>query len=692
MNGYYKVGDVVLKNWTLTRLLGQNAAGAVYEATQSDSGQTIRSAIKIITIPQYLNDIKNIMSDGMDRNGVIEYFRGSIGDLLEEFLLLTELQGCSNIVHYDEHIVQQHTEGVGWDIILRMEYLTPLLEYAHSKPLRRDNILQLGIDICTALEHCAEHSIVHRDIKPGNIFTSGEGEFLLGDFGIARALDKTAGGLAKNAYTAPELYRGEQYDETVDIYSLGIVLYRLLNMNRTPFMPDYPVPVTHDAREQALSKQLQGVKFPPPKNADSNLAKVVLKACAFKPEDRYATATRMREDLEAVLAGREVVASTIPSSISTSPSSAPVPTPARPSAVFDYDEPESSGFYQILKDKSIGRSSESPSSSFDDDEPFLDTTSSPFSARETAYREPVNQDTGPIDLQKPRQFDFEEELYDDGDIGGGNEFITTAVEFLKERLIYVGIVGVAILAIIIAILVLNPFGEGEPDPIVPDYDPDDGIEEPVVQYIPIPDFTNMTLVELLMDARFIDVFMFVPDEAYSEDVPEGYVISQNPQAHTSQPRSPLGERLRVTVVVSLGAEPSPFDAITSIEVRYGANPLLGRAAGNPGFTLSLARESSIVLTCRIEPADWLSAFEGALPPPPDGDEDEVDENGYENGDVNVPMEGFVEWISTNEDIFVITSVNPADNSARITATGTGSALLIVRVGDHEDRVIVTVVR
>lgn len=87
-------------------------------------------------------------------------------------------------------------------------------------------------------EYCQCQNIIHRDIKPENIFVSRFGEFKLGDFGIARELDRSMSGLSKKgtfSYMAPEMYKGEEYDARVDIYSLGIVLYKLCNHNRLPF-------------------------------------------------------------------------------------------------------------------------------------------------------------------------------------------------------------------------------------------------------------------------------------------------------------------------------------------------------------------------------------------------------------------------------------------------------------------------
>ena len=99
--------------------------------------------------------------------------------------------------------------------------------------------IKLGIDLCKALEYCQQLNIIHRDIKPENIFVSRFGDFKLGDFGIARELEKTMSSLSKKgtySYMAPEMYKGERYDNSVDIYSLGIVLYKIMNKNRLPFL------------------------------------------------------------------------------------------------------------------------------------------------------------------------------------------------------------------------------------------------------------------------------------------------------------------------------------------------------------------------------------------------------------------------------------------------------------------------
>ena len=88
----------------------------------------------------------------------------------------------------------------------------------------------MGVDICKALELYQKYNIIHRDIKPENIFVSDNGDFKLGDFGIARTIEKTMSDLSKKGtynYMAPEVYQGGEYGFSVDLYSLGIVLYRI---------------------------------------------------------------------------------------------------------------------------------------------------------------------------------------------------------------------------------------------------------------------------------------------------------------------------------------------------------------------------------------------------------------------------------------------------------------------------------
>lgn len=320
-SSYYRKYEPFFGKWTFSKLIGEGSYGKVFEIERVDKydGEVYKAAMKAITVPQNPSEIETLRDNGMDDESVTAYFRGNVDDFKNEIKLMSKLKGESNIVSYEDHEVIQHETGIGWDILIQMELLTPLMKYIdNKKSFGRDDVIRLGIDICSALELCRKFNIIHRDIKPENIFVSASGNFKLGDFGIARTVEKTTGGLSKKGtytYMAPEVYRGEKYGPTIDIYSLGIVLYRYLNNNRAPFLPQPPAAITYGDNSVALSRRLEGETIPAPVNADTELAAVVLKACAYNPKERYSSAAEMREDLEAIRDGKLPVYAFIPGTI-----------------------------------------------------------------------------------------------------------------------------------------------------------------------------------------------------------------------------------------------------------------------------------------------------------------------------------------------------------------------------------------
>ncbi len=303
---YYKSMEPFWGVWRIRRLIGEGSFGKVFEIEREDFGRTYKAALKAITIPQSQSELKSVLADGMDLQSATNYYKSFVEEVVDEFALMAGLKGNSNIVSYEDHMVIERKDGVGWDILIRMELLTPLLDYTTSEaPMGRGDVIRLGIDICRALEYCRKMNVIHRDIKPENIFISVNGDYKLGDFGIARTVEKTTSGLSRKGtyvYMAPEVYKGEEYGASVDIYSLGIVLYRLLNRNRAPFFPDFPAPITHSDRESAIARRIGGQPVPMPCDARDALGEIVIKACAYAPGDRYHTPEEMRAALEQVLA------------------------------------------------------------------------------------------------------------------------------------------------------------------------------------------------------------------------------------------------------------------------------------------------------------------------------------------------------------------------------------------------------
>ena len=248
-------------------------------------------------------------NDGYDSESITQRFKSYLQDIVREYSLMSEMKGHTNIVYCDDLRYVQHDDGMGWDIYIKMELLTPLpkiLGNGFSEKL----IIKLGLDICNALILCKSKNIVHRDIKPQNIFVSSDGDFKLGDFGIAKTAERTTSGTKTGTYKymAPEVYNNQPYGHSVDIYSLGMVLYWLLNERRTPFLPLPPKVPTATDEDRARDLRFAGIPIPEPLHGSNALKRIVLKACAFLPEERYKRADEMRKDL-LVLANNDMCTS-----------------------------------------------------------------------------------------------------------------------------------------------------------------------------------------------------------------------------------------------------------------------------------------------------------------------------------------------------------------------------------------------
>ena len=111
-----------------------------------------------------------------------------------------------------DHLIIEHEDDIGWDILMRLELLTPLLDHTYKNGMTEDDVIKLGTDMCKALEFCRKYDIIHRDIKPENIFIAPSGDYKLGDFGIAKTVEKTRLGMSRRGtvvYMAPEVFKGE---------------------------------------------------------------------------------------------------------------------------------------------------------------------------------------------------------------------------------------------------------------------------------------------------------------------------------------------------------------------------------------------------------------------------------------------------------------------------------------------------
>jgi serine/threonine protein kinase len=293
----------------ITKPIGVGSYGTVYEL-RSDTAKSSVTAVKIISIPKNKAEYDaKISAVGASEEEVRKSLKEAKDNLINEVEMMLKVGGFTNCVGCMTYEVIDHEGCFGWDILIQMEKLESLdANFRNKGEVTNLDIVRLGIDMCSALESCELYNIVHRDIKPANIMVKNiDGKkaiYKLGDFGVAKVLGD-GGTMTMSGtfdYMAPELLRGEG-DKRVDIYSLGIVMYELLNANRLPFLPDYPKEISQSDVAKSRQCRLSDVpKEEPLYSKGTELAKVVLKACEYDRDKRYNSAAEMRADLQKVLA------------------------------------------------------------------------------------------------------------------------------------------------------------------------------------------------------------------------------------------------------------------------------------------------------------------------------------------------------------------------------------------------------
>ena len=291
----------VWPEWELIEKIGEGSFGKVYKAKRTERGRSFYSAIKIISIPASKGELDSVRSEMNNEQSTREYFRNLVEDCVQEIYTMEHFCGNSHVVSFEDFKVVEYLDEIGWDISIRMEYLTSFMDYCTGKELTEKEVIKLGCDLAMALIYCRKLNIIHRDVKPENIFVSRFGDFKLGDFGIAREQAHTMSNMSKKgtySYMAPEIYKGEKYDSSIDIYSLGIVLYKLMNHNRLPFLSLDKQLITYRDKETALARRMAGEKMPVPVNASAAFSHIILKACAYEPGKRYRKPEDMLRDLE----------------------------------------------------------------------------------------------------------------------------------------------------------------------------------------------------------------------------------------------------------------------------------------------------------------------------------------------------------------------------------------------------------
>lgn len=295
--------DIVIPwpDWQLVRRLGRGSYGSVWEIERELAGKPERCALKVVGVPPE-EGWDDSLSLAYDERTLSQTYGDRADAVLREYQIMAGLSHPNVVSVKDVEKVARKNDP-GYDVFIRMELLTPLPQWVRGREVGPSDAARVGRDVARALAACEGEGVVHRDVKPANIMVDNFGHFKLGDFGVARSFDgtMTATMAGTATFMAPEVTKG-RYGETVDIYSLGLVMWWMLDGYRLPFMPKGML--TADDAARAEARRLSGEEIPAPEGCPAELSRIVLKACAYRPGDRYQNAAEMVADLDSFLDGK----------------------------------------------------------------------------------------------------------------------------------------------------------------------------------------------------------------------------------------------------------------------------------------------------------------------------------------------------------------------------------------------------
>ncbi len=265
------IGKIINNRYKIISLIAEGGMAHVYKAFDIEKDYIV--ALKILK-SQFSGDkdfVDRFMQEAM-----------AFARLNHENIVKLYDYGSVDGLHY---LSLEYVEGNSLDELIRDKRLLPLQE-----------VLDISVQVCQALEHAHQKRIVHRDIKPHNILVDTKGKVKVTDFGIAKAISSAtithAGGMLGSVqYFSPEQAKGERATEQSDIYSLAIVVYEMLT-GKLPFSGEthFSIALKH-VQERPINPSFYNSDIP------KNLELIILKALGKRPESRFESAEDFKKAL-----------------------------------------------------------------------------------------------------------------------------------------------------------------------------------------------------------------------------------------------------------------------------------------------------------------------------------------------------------------------------------------------------------
>lgn len=257
------------------------------------TADSARYIVKIISVPASQTKLEALLLAGafQDREGALAYFKELSQGIVDEAVLLERLSRLEGFLPYERWQVEPMEDGVGYDVYLLAPYRRNLERVLRSGNLTHLAAVNLGLDLCAAMAACRRGGHLYADLRPSNVYITGENEYQVGDLGFLSLSSLPYASLPErylSAYTAPEVTDAySTLNTTLDVYAIGRILYQIYNGG-------------------ALPKAQPGVALDAPIYADPEMARIILKACAPEVRDRWQEPVEMGQALVSYMQANSV--------------------------------------------------------------------------------------------------------------------------------------------------------------------------------------------------------------------------------------------------------------------------------------------------------------------------------------------------------------------------------------------------
>ena len=263
----------MLEHYTMGEAISGHNGVVCYPAMRENSED--RYIVKIISLPASPVQRTALLLSGAyaTEEEVLHYYRSLAEEILQEVRWINELGALEGFVPFLEGQILEKENGEGYEVCLLSPYQTSLEQIFNEEVMTHRGIMDLAMDLCSALASCRRAGYLYTDLKPSNIFHDDTYGYRISDLGLLRLSSLKYASLPEkyqSLYTAPEVTdASSQLNETLDVYALGLVLYQAYNGGILPVEDGKPGPLL------------------PPEYADYEMAEIILRACHPDPEKRW---------------------------------------------------------------------------------------------------------------------------------------------------------------------------------------------------------------------------------------------------------------------------------------------------------------------------------------------------------------------------------------------------------------------